>query len=62
MQWSDLVREKEYQDFIDDVKQTIANATVKEVKLQMWRTTREKELNRKKFSRKRLYSETGNLI
>jgi hypothetical protein len=29
------VREKKYEDFIDDVKQAIANATVKEVKLQM---------------------------
>jgi hypothetical protein len=62
MQWSDLVREKEYKDFIDDVKQAIANTAVKEVKLKMWRTTREKELNKKKFSRKRLYSETDNLI
>jgi hypothetical protein len=61
-QWSDLVREKEYEDFIDDVKQAIANSVIKEVELNMWRTTREKELNRKKFSRKRLYSETGNLI
>jgi hypothetical protein len=35
MQWSDPVREKEYGDFIDDVKQAIANSTVKEVELQM---------------------------
>ncbi len=61
MQWSDPVREKEYGDFIGDVKQAVANSTVKEVELQMWRTTREKELNKKKFSRKRLYPETGDL-
>jgi hypothetical protein len=39
----------------------IANSIVKETKLKMWRTTREKKLNRKKFSRKRLYLKTGDL-
>jgi hypothetical protein len=39
----------------------IINSLFKETKLQMWQATRQKELNRKKFSRKRLRSETGNL-
>ncbi len=61
MQWSDLVREEEFRDFISNTKKMIINSLFKETKLQMWQTTRQKELNRKKFFRKRLRSETGNL-
>ncbi len=61
MQWSDLVREEEFRDFISSIKQMIVNSLFKETELQMWQTTRQKELNRKKFSRKRLRSETDNL-
>ncbi len=61
MQWNDLVREKEFQNFINNIKQMIANSLIKETKLQMWQTTRQKELNRKKFFRKRLRFETNNL-
>jgi hypothetical protein len=39
----------------------ITNSLFKETELQMWQATRQKELNRKKFSRKRLRPETGNL-
>jgi hypothetical protein len=61
MQWSDLVREEEFRNFISSTKQVIVNSLFKETELQMWQTTRQKELNRKKFSRKRLRLETGNL-
>ncbi len=61
MQWSDLVREKKFRDFINSTKQIIVNSLFKETKLQMWQTTRQKELNRKKFFRKRLRFETDNL-
>ncbi len=39
----------------------IVNSLFKETELQMWQTTRQKKLNRKKFSRKRLRPETDNL-
>ncbi len=39
----------------------IVNSLFKETKLQMWQTTRQKKLNRKKFFRKRLRFETDNL-
>ncbi len=61
MQWSDFVRKKEFRDFISNIKQMIVNSLFKETKLQMWQTIRQKELNRKKFSRKRLRFETDNL-
>jgi hypothetical protein len=61
MQWSDSVREEEFRDFIDSIKQMIVNLFFKETKLQMWQTTRQKKLNRKKFFRKRLRFETDNL-
>ncbi len=61
MQWSDSVREEEFRNFINSTKQIIANSLFKETKLQMWQRTRQKELNRKKFSRKRLRPETDNL-
>ncbi len=61
MQWSDLVREEEFRNFINSTKQIIVNSLFKETELQMWQTTRQKELNRKKFSRKRLRFETDNL-
>jgi hypothetical protein len=61
MQWSDFVREKEFRDFINSIKQIIVNSLFKETKLQMWQTTRQKKLNKKKFSRKRLRFETDNL-
>ncbi len=61
MQWSDLVREEEFRNFISSTKKMIINSLFKETKLQMWQTTRQKELNRKKFFRKRLRFETDNL-
>ncbi len=61
MQWSDLVREEEFRNFISSIKQMIVNSLFKETKLQMWQTIKQKELNRKKFSRKRLRFETDNL-
>jgi hypothetical protein len=61
MQWSDLVREEKFRDFISSTKQIIVNSLFKETKLQMWQTTRQKKLNRKKFFRKRLRLETDNL-
>ncbi len=61
MQRSDLVRKEKFQDFINSTKQIIVNSLFKETKLQMWQTTRQKELNRKKFFRKRLRFETDNL-
>jgi hypothetical protein len=61
MQWSNSVREKEFRDFISSTKKMIINSLVKETKLQMWQTTRQKKLNRKKFSRKRLRFETDNV-
>ncbi len=61
MQWSDSVREEEFRDFINSTKQVIVNSLFKETELQMWQTTRQKKLNRKKFSRKRLRFETDNL-
>ncbi len=61
MQWSDSVREKKFRNFINNTKQMIVNSLFKETKLQMWQTTRQKELNRKKFFRKRLRFETDNL-
>jgi 5-methylthioribose kinase len=61
MQWSDPVRKEEFRDFISSTKQVIANSLFKETELQMWQTTRQKKLNRKKFFRKRVRPETGNL-
>jgi hypothetical protein len=61
MQWSDSVREKGFRDFINNIKQMIINSLFKETKLQMWQTTRQKKLNRKKFFRKRLRFEIDNL-
>ncbi len=61
MQWSSLSRKRKYLKWVDDTKQMIANSLVKETKLNMWRTTREKELNRKKFSRRRVQLVTGDL-
>jgi hypothetical protein len=61
MQWSDLVREEKFRNFISSTKQMIVDSLFKETKLQMWQTTRQKKLNRKKFSRKRLRFETDNL-
>ncbi len=61
MQWSDLVREEKFRDCISSTKQIIVNSLFKETKLQMWQTTKQKKLNRKKFFRKRLRFETDNL-
>jgi hypothetical protein len=61
MQWSDLVREEKFRDFISSIKQMIVDSLFKETKLQMWQTTKQKKLNRKKFFRKRLRFETNNL-
>jgi hypothetical protein len=61
MQRNDFVREEKFRDFINNTKQMIVNSLFKETKLQMWQTTRQKELNRKKFFRKRLRFETDNL-
>ncbi len=61
MQWSDPVREKEFLDFIDGSKQAIANSIVKETELNMYQSTRDKELNKRKLSRRRLNPETGRL-
>ncbi len=61
MQWNDCVREEEFRDFINSTKKMIINSLFKETKLQMWQTTRQKKLNRKKFFRKRLRFEIDNL-
>jgi hypothetical protein len=61
MQWSDPVRKEEFQDWINTFKQIIANSLVKETELNMWRATRDKELNKRKYSRKRLRPQTGNM-
>jgi hypothetical protein len=61
LQWSDFVREEKFRNFVNSAKQMIVDSLFKETKLQMWQTTRQKKLNRKKFSRKRLRFETDNL-
>jgi hypothetical protein len=61
MQWSDFVREKKFRNFINSTKQMIVDSLFKETKLQMWQTTKQKKLNKKKFFRKRLRFETDNL-
>jgi hypothetical protein len=61
MQWSDSVREEEFRDFVSSTKQVIVNSLFKETELQIWQTTRQEKLNRKKFFRKRLRFETDNL-
>jgi hypothetical protein len=61
MQWSDSVHEKEFRDFINSIKKIVINSLFKETKLQIWQTTRQKKLNRKKCFRKRLQFETDNL-
>ncbi len=61
MQGLEVNSQEEFQNFINNTKQMIANSLIKKTKLQMWQTTRQKELNRKKVFRKRLRFETDNL-
>jgi hypothetical protein len=61
MQKSDSVRKEEFRNFVNSTKQIIVNSLFNETKLQIWQTTRQKKLNRKKFFRKRLRLETDNL-
>ncbi len=54
MQWSDPIREDEFNSFVSSSKQIIANSLVKETELGMFQATKSKELHNKKHSRKRL--------
>lgn len=61
MQWSDFIREDEFNSFLNKSKNVIFNSILRETKLTMWQSRRQQELHEKKFARKRLRAKSGNL-
>jgi hypothetical protein len=61
MQWSDLIHEDEFNSFISQSKRVVSDSILKESELCMWRDQQMRDHHGKKYARKRLRAETGNL-
>ena len=61
IEWSDPVREGEFDSFLTDSRKVITNSILNEEELKMWHKRRDNELHGRKINRKRLRPQHGGL-